>query len=93
MTIQINDKDYILEYSFRAQFLFERVSKDKECTASESSCLFFYCCLLIKNKGFNMEWADFIDYLDSHHELYAKFNDMMSEALDFDKKKAETTDS
>ena len=40
-----------------------------------------------------MEWADFIDYLDSHHELYAKFNDMMSEALDFDKKKAETTDS
>ena len=86
MTIQINQKEIELKYSFRALMIFENITKRSFNPQTVSDIvIFFYSVVLGSNRNINIEFDDFIDYLDENPEKMNEFSEWLTSVLNKNK--------
>lgn len=74
MKISINNNDYILKYTLRALFIFERIAETQFTgTKLMDYYLLFYCILLANNDTFNMTFDELIEVCDNEPSLFKEF--------------------
>lgn len=86
MTVNIQDKEVKLKYSFRALMIFENITKRSFNPQTVSDIvIFFYSVVLGSNRNINIEFDDFIDYLDENPEKMNEFSEWLTSVLNKNK--------
>lgn len=86
MKITIKDKELDVKYSLRGQLIFEKVAdKGFAINGLYDFVLFLYCSILASNKDYNIDWDDFLDYVDEHPDILIEFTNMVSEKMKINK--------
>lgn len=86
MTLEINELQITLKYSFRALIIFEEIT-GKSMTVPETLkdiMIFFYSIILSSAKGElqNWTWDDFVDYLDDNPDKIIEFTTWLKAVLE-----------
>lgn len=75
MTIEINEKQYELKYSFRALMIYENITKKTFNPKTVSDMVvFFYSVVLAANKGCELLFDDFLDWIDANPTSITDFS-------------------
>lgn len=86
MTIQINQKEIELKYSFRALMIFENITKRSFNPSTVSDIvIFFYSVVLGSDRNINIEFDDFIDWLDDSPEKMNEFSEWLTSVINKNK--------
>lgn len=80
--ITINNIEYILKYTLRALFIYERITdKPFKFEGLYSEYLLFYCVLLANNE-FTLSFDEFIDICDNDGSLFNQFREWLIKELE-----------
>ena len=75
MTFNINGKEYQLKYSFRALMIYENIThKSFNPKTITDMIVFFYSIILASNKGCELMFEDFMDWIDDNPESVNDFS-------------------
>lgn len=86
MTLTIKNKEIELKYSFRALLIFENITKRSFNPQTVSDIvIFFYSVVLGSDRNLNIEFDDFIDYLDDNPEKMNEFSEWLTGVLNKNK--------
>jgi len=76
MIVKIKDKDIELKFSFRALMIYENITKKSFNPESTSDILIFMFCVLISSdKDLNLDFGEFLDYVDNNPYLIVEFSE------------------
>lgn len=76
MTITVKEKEYNIKYSFRALMIYENIThKSFNPKTISDMIVFFYSIVLASNKGCELLFDDFLDWIDENPD---KVNDFAS---------------
>jgi len=75
MTFNINGKEYQLKYSFRALMIYENIThKSFNPKTITDMIVFFYSIILAANKGCELMFEEFMDWIDDNPESVNDFS-------------------
>lgn len=76
MIVKIKDKDIELKFSFRSLMIYENITKKSFNPESTSDILIFMFCVLISSdKDLNLDFGDFLDYVDNNPYVIVDFSE------------------
>lgn len=79
MTLKVNNKEYTLKYGFKCLMVYENIAKKTFAPETTTDMLvFFYSCIVAYNQDCDLEFDDFIDFLDQHPEELTKFSEWLT---------------
>lgn len=82
MTIQINGKSITLKYSFRGFMIYEKITGESFNPSGITEILiYFYSTVLASCKDINLDFDEFMDYIDEHPELLGEFSEWLTAVL------------
>ena len=80
MTFNINGKEYQLKYSFRALMIYENIThKSFNPKTITDMIVFFYSIILASNKGCELMFEDFMDWIDDNPESVNDFSTWLTQ--------------
>lgn len=80
MNINIKDKDISLKYGFRALMCYEQINGETFAAHNISDIItFFYCIVMTSEKGINLSYDEFIDWLDENPQQLNIFSEWLNE--------------
>lgn len=82
MTITIKDKEFQLKYSFRALMIYENITKKSFNPKTVTDMVvFFYSIVLASNKGCELLFDDFLDWIDENPEKVNDFSNWLTDVF------------
>lgn len=82
MTINIKDKEYQLKYSFRALMIYENIThKSFNPKTITDMVVFFYSIVLAANKGCELMFNDFLDWIDDNPDSVNAFSTWLTDTF------------
>ena len=80
--MEILGKNYEFKYSLRSMFVWEEITgKPFEVKTLLDTYILAYACIISNPENPSLEFNDFINYADEHHEVMEEFNKFMSDEL------------
>jgi len=80
MTFNINGKEYQLKYSFRALMIYENIThKSFNPKTITDMIVFFYSIILAANKGCELMFEEFMDWIDDNPESVNDFSTWLTQ--------------
>lgn len=80
MTFNINGKEYQLKYSFRALMIYENIThKAFNPKTITDMIVFFYSIILAANKGCELMFEEFMDWIDDNPESVNDFSTWLTQ--------------
>lgn len=74
MIINFKGKDIELKYSLRAMMMYENITDASFAPQSITDVLtFFYCIVVTSSKDYEIDFGDFIEYLDNNTTIINDF--------------------
>lgn len=93
MTIEINGKQLELKYSFRALMIYENITKKTFNPKTVSDMVvFFYSVVLAANKGCELLFDDFLDWIDANPDSISMFSKWLEDIFTQQKEISPTTE-
>lgn len=82
MTITIKDKEFQLKYSFRALMIYENITKKSFNPKTVTDMVvFFYSIVLASNKGCELLFDDFLDWIDDNPDKVNDFSNWLTDVF------------
>lgn len=82
MTITINEKEYNIKYSFRALMIYENIThKSFNPKTISDMIVFFYSIVLAANKGCELKFDDFLDWIDENPDKITDFSSWLTDTF------------
>lgn len=89
MTVDFKGRELELRYGFRPLMIYENIAgKTFNPSGLTDIVYFFYCCLLasaFRNEGDNIEYNDFLDWLDENPDKLNEFSTWLVQTLTLQK--------
>lgn len=83
MTININDKDVTLKYSFRAMMIYENIAnKSFEPKGVSEFIIFFYSTVMASDKELELTFNEFVEWLDEHPKELTNFIEWLKATIE-----------
>ena len=80
MTINYNDREITLKFSFRADMLFEDATGKTFTAQTESEWLqYMFCTIIAMTKDESMKFDDFLDWISDHPTVFYDFIEWYSD--------------
>lgn len=74
MKITIKDKEIELKYTLRSMLMFENIKGETFSPKNLTDIVtYMYCVVVASGKDYDLQFDDFIDYLDEHPEFVTEF--------------------
>lgn len=75
MKINIKDRDIELKYTFRAHILYENITGENFAPTGLTSIInFYYSTIMANDRDINLEYDEFLDFLDANPETLKEFS-------------------
>lgn len=82
MIVKIKDKEINLKFSFRSLMIYENIMKKSFTPESTTDVLvFMFCVLISSDKGLEIEFNDFLDYVDENPYLIVEFSEWFTKEM------------
>lgn len=79
-TIKINGKEYAINPTIRAMFIFEQIKGEPfGLYTTLDNFLYFYSLLLASNKDCTLKWDEFVDAIDNDSTLVEQISKAISD--------------
>lgn len=74
MKVTINDREIALRYTLRAMMVYENImNKSFTPNGITEVIVYFYATVLASDKDYNLEFDDFVDWLDQNPDAIQQF--------------------
>lgn len=80
MKVQINGQEIELKQTFRSLIIYENImDKSFSPVGATEIIVYFYCVILASNKDIQLQYEDYLDWLDSNPDILTDFSQWLTD--------------